>query len=131
MSKVALVYCNTYNYSQVLPAVSRGIQLLGGMDRFAKPSESIVLKPNLLTGADPERCITTHPAVFKAVIEQFKATGARITYGDNPGVAKALISAAKAGLAGVAEEMGILKNGTSKMPLEELPTIRSACRSRL
>lgn len=107
MSIVALVYCNTYEYSQVLPAVSRGIQLLGGMDRFAKPSESIVLKPNLLTGADPERCITTHPAVFKAVIELFKATGARITYGDNPGVVTALISAAKAGLAGVADEMGI------------------------
>jgi uncharacterized protein (DUF362 family)/NAD-dependent dihydropyrimidine dehydrogenase PreA subunit len=107
MSCVALVNCDTYENSNVYRAVSKGVQLLGGIDQFAQPHEKILLKPNLLAGADPERCITTHPSVFKAVAELFKATGARISYGDNPGVASGYLTARKAGLSKVAEELEI------------------------
>jgi uncharacterized protein (DUF362 family)/NAD-dependent dihydropyrimidine dehydrogenase PreA subunit len=80
---------------------------MGGIDQFARPNEKILLKPNLITGAGAERCITTHPSVFKALVEIFKATGASVSYGYNPGVASGFLTARKAGLSKVADEMGI------------------------
>jgi uncharacterized protein (DUF362 family)/Pyruvate/2-oxoacid:ferredoxin oxidoreductase delta subunit len=105
MSLVAVIYCDTYEYSKVYEAVQKGINLLGGIERFALPNEKILLKPNLLTGADPDKAITTHPIVFKAVAEIFKATGAKLNYGDNPGVISALLAARKSGISKVAEEL--------------------------
>lgn len=107
MSVVALVKCDSYAYSQVYPAVKRGIQLLGGVNQFAMPSEKILIKPNLLTGAEPDRCITTHPSVFRAVVELFKEGGVKVSYGDGPGVASGFLTAAKAGLEKVAKETAI------------------------
>lgn len=69
-------------------AVQKGIQLLGGVDVFASPGETIVLKPNILVGDIPDKAVTTHPSVFEAVAEIFKASGARILYGDSPAMSK-------------------------------------------
>jgi uncharacterized protein (DUF362 family) len=66
-AKVALVKCSGYEEDQVYQAVKKGVDLLGGTASFVKPGERIVLKPNVLIGASPERCVGTHPAVFKAV----------------------------------------------------------------
>jgi uncharacterized protein (DUF362 family)/Pyruvate/2-oxoacid:ferredoxin oxidoreductase delta subunit len=107
MSSVALVYCDSYAYKQVYEAVSKGIDLLGGIDQFALAHERILLKPNLLTGANPERCITTHPLVFKAVGQIFSSTGAKVVFGDNPGVVSVFSAAKKSGFSRVAKELGI------------------------
>jgi uncharacterized protein (DUF362 family)/ferredoxin len=46
----------------------------------------VLLKPNILNGADPARGVTTHPAFIAAVIRLLKAAGAqRILGGDSPG----------------------------------------------
>jgi uncharacterized protein (DUF362 family)/NAD-dependent dihydropyrimidine dehydrogenase PreA subunit len=107
MSVVAIIKCYSYDYSQVYESVQRGFNLLGGIERFALPLERILLKPNLLTGADPNRCITTHPSVFKAVAELFKTTGAIISYGDNPGIISPFSAAKKAGISKVADMLKI------------------------
>jgi len=86
MSKVAVIRCESYDYAEVLPAVRRGIELVGGAGAFAAPNESILLKPNWLMPLPPERCATTHPLVFKAVAEIFKETGAVLSCGDSSGV---------------------------------------------
>lgn len=80
MSKVALIYCQSYEYEEVLKAVKKGINLLGGVQQFASPREEILLKPNLLSADPPEKCVTTHPSVFRAVAEVFLASGALVTY---------------------------------------------------
>ncbi len=107
MSKVALVRCETYEYAKVRNAVEEGIHLLGGVDRFAKHGESILLKPNLFAGELPEKCTTTHPSVFKAVAEIFKSTGAKINYGDSPAIGSTFNAAKKSGLVDVGEELDI------------------------
>ena len=61
---VALVPCVSYDMDRVLPAVREGLALLGGVAAFVRPEEKILLKPNLLSRALPQRAITTHPAVF-------------------------------------------------------------------
>ena len=86
MSKVAVIRCEDYRYEHVIAAVQKGISLLGGAGAFADANEKILLKPNWLMAVPPERCVTTHPAVFKAVAETLKATGAELSYGDSPGM---------------------------------------------
>lgn len=85
-SKVAVIPCKEYEQKAVEEAIERGIALLGGWERFLKRSEKILLKPNLLNRADPDRAVTTHPEVFEAVIKNLKEKGFhRLSYGDSPG----------------------------------------------
>ena len=106
-SKVALIYCSSYDLIEVRAAVLKGIELLGGAGKFVQPGEKIVLKVNLLVGEAPEKCVNTHPLVFKAVAELFAAEGAIIKYGDSPGFGSTLAAAKKSGIAGVADELKI------------------------
>lgn len=107
MSQVALVRCESYQYETVRAAVERGLSLIGGIQSLIRPGEKILLKPNLLTGELPEKCVTTHPAVFKAVGELLLQEGAIISYGDSPGFGSPGGAARKAGIAGAAQELGI------------------------
>jgi len=78
---------------------------LGGASAFVKPSENLLLKVNLLAGDVPEKCVTTHPAVFRAVAEQFLAVGATVRYGDSPGFGSSGAAAKKAGITDEAEAL--------------------------
>ncbi len=107
MSTVAIIRCDDYQGDKVQAAVNRGLDLLGGVEQFARPGERILLKPNLLAADPPERCVTTHPAVFAAVAQAFQRQGAQLTYGDSPGIGEMARAAKKSGLAMVADKMGI------------------------
>lgn len=85
-SKVAVIPCTGYDEKQVYEAIEKGIELLGGWDRFARQDEKLLLKPNLLNRADADRAVTTHPAVFGAVARHLKESGfSYLSYGDSPG----------------------------------------------
>ena len=107
MSLVALVRCNEYEYGEVLEAVKKGFSLIGGADKFAKPGETILLKPNMLVGDLPERCSTTNPLVFRAVAEVLSSTNATLTFGDSPGFGQPEMVARRTGIMEVAESMQI------------------------
>lgn len=115
MSKVAVIRCASYDYVEVNAAVKRGLELIGGPLAFIKPGEKILLKPNLLAADPPEKCVTTHPAVFKAVGEVLQQAGAVLSYGDSPGFGTPETAARKAGIAAAAAELQIdmadFKNG--------------------
>lgn len=106
-SKVVLIRCEGYDYSNVLQAVEKGLSLLGGASVFAKKNENIVLKPNMLAGDLPEKCTTTHPSVLKAIGNVFLKTGALISYGDSPGFGSSESVAKKTGIFEAAKEIGI------------------------
>ncbi|MDD6051897.1 MAG: DUF362 domain-containing protein [Clostridiales bacterium] len=83
---VALIPLNTYEQPLVDAAVRQGVELLGGLRQFVNPEEKIVLKPNLLARALPQKAITTHPAVFQAVCRLLREEGFQhLSYGDSPG----------------------------------------------
>ena len=63
---VAIVKCPTYDYPQVLTGVREVLEPLGGMRAFVKRGDRVLLKPNLLAGKHPDKCVTTHPSVVKA-----------------------------------------------------------------
>ncbi len=105
--KVALIRCESYDEDLVNRAVERGLDLLGGAKQFAGKGEQILLKPNLLVPEPPEKCVTTHPAVFKGLARALQLTGAVLSYGDSPAIGSTLRAARKAGIHDVAESMGI------------------------
>lgn len=107
MSNVAIVRCESYEPSEVKTAVQKGLDLLGGVQRYAKKDEKILFKANLLVGDAPEKCVNTHPAVLRAVGEIFKTTGAKLSYGDSPAFGSALAASKKIGMYEVANEIGI------------------------
>lgn len=83
---VALVPLASYDQPLVDEAVRQGIALLGGIEKFVQREEKILLKPNLLGRALPQKAITTHPNVFEAVARLLKVEGYdHISYGDSPG----------------------------------------------
>ena len=85
-SKVAVMRCGSYNENEVYEKIKEGINLLGGIDKFVKKEDKILLKPNLLRKAEADKAITTHPAVFSAVARILKEAGYNnLYYGDSPG----------------------------------------------
>jgi uncharacterized protein (DUF362 family)/Pyruvate/2-oxoacid:ferredoxin oxidoreductase delta subunit len=107
MSKVVLIRCESYEGAAVAAAMRKGFELLGGAGKFARQGEKIILKVNLLLGAAPEKCVTTHPAVLTAAGGLLKAAGAKVYYGDSPSFGSTLAAARKAGMTAPAKEAGM------------------------
>jgi len=55
------------------------------MSTFVSPGQRVLLKMNLLSRALPERAVTTHPEVVRALIREVRACGGIPTVGDSPG----------------------------------------------
>ena len=106
-SKVVLIRCESYQDSEVLEAVAKGLGLLGGPGQFARPGEKIVLKPNVLLGGNPDACVTTHPAVLKAVAKLLQQAGASLSYGDSSSIGKCEGNLRRAGLKDAGDELGL------------------------
>ena len=73
------------DYGQAEEAIRALVEQMGGMGRFVRPGERIVLKANLLRAAPPESAICTHPAVVEAVAKLVKEAGGTPVICDSPG----------------------------------------------
>ena len=73
------------DYSQAETCIRALVEQMGGMGRFVRPGERIVLKANLLRAAPPESAICTHPAVVEAVARLVKEAGGTPVICDSPG----------------------------------------------
>ncbi|MBM7582355.1 uncharacterized protein (DUF362 family)/Pyruvate/2-oxoacid:ferredoxin oxidoreductase delta subunit [Caldicoprobacter guelmensis] len=82
---VALVKCKGYDRQEVDSAVSRAVEMLGGIDRYIKPGMKVLLKCNLLARRRPEEAVTVHPAVVEAVVRVVQSIGATPVIADSPG----------------------------------------------
>jgi len=83
--QVGLVSCDNYGENQILEAVEEAIELAGGIGRYLKPGMHVLVKPNLLMGAEPAKAVCTHPAVLKAVCTIITGLGCTVTVADSPG----------------------------------------------
>lgn len=81
--KVYIVQCK--DYDEVEDKLAALIDLMGGIGRFAKQGEKIVLKVNLLREARPEEAVCTHPSVVAAVGRLAREAGAVPVIADSPG----------------------------------------------
>lgn len=107
MSKVAVIRCESYEHDIVKNAIQKGIESLGGIQKYIKKGEKILLKPNMLSADPPEKCSATNPAILKAAAEIFMSAGAVVSYGDSPGIHSPEAAAKRIGNDRVAQELGI------------------------
>lgn len=79
MAKVSIIKAT---YSD--PKIETLLAPLGGMERFVKKHDKVLLKVNLLSAKEPERAVTTHPEIVRAVAKAVRKAGGEPYIGDSP-----------------------------------------------
>jgi uncharacterized protein (DUF362 family) len=62
------------NYHEL---VARVLEPLGGIGKFVKTGDNVVIKPNMAWDRSPDQAANTHPLVVKALVEQSLDAGAK------------------------------------------------------
>jgi uncharacterized protein (DUF362 family)/Pyruvate/2-oxoacid:ferredoxin oxidoreductase delta subunit len=104
--KVSIVRCPTYNYPRILSEVRNVLKLLGGMRAYVRKGDKVLLKPNLLSAKHPNRWVTTHPLIVKAVAQLVQEEGGIPSIGDSPAIGSIHRVASQTGMKKVADELG-------------------------
>jgi len=85
-SQVSIVKCKSYERREIEDAVRKSVDLIGTISGFVKPTDKVLIKPNLLSASTPDSGIDTHPEFVRAVIKLVKEAGASVILGDSPSV---------------------------------------------
>lgn len=76
-----IVKCKDYNEETIRKALKKTVNFR----EFVKKEDKVLIKPNLLMAANPDRLITTNPALVKEIIRELNKIGAHIIVADSPG----------------------------------------------
>jgi uncharacterized protein (DUF362 family)/NAD-dependent dihydropyrimidine dehydrogenase PreA subunit len=109
---VSIVHCQDYEERHVRESLKTCLHHVGGMDAYVKPGDTVLIKVNLLSPKSPEKAVTTHPALVKAVLEAVLECGGVPQVGDSSGgMMKGHSSTARAmevsGIQHAVESMGV------------------------
>ncbi len=72
-SSPLLVLAKGSDYGQLVGSV---LESLGGMGKFVRPGDKVVVKPNIGWDRTPEQGANTHPLIVKAIVEHCLEAGA-------------------------------------------------------
>ena len=112
--EVALLRCRSYGRPEIESRIEEAFGLLGGAEAVVGKGERVFVKVNGLLPAAPEKSVTTHPEVVRAVVLQLRKVTSDIVIGDSPGglynhaMLKRLYD--RSGFAAVADETGAALN---------------------
>lgn len=110
---VAIKYCPEYT-ADVENTLRAGVDELGGMAKFIKSGQRVLLKVNLLMKKRPEDAVTTHPNVVEAAVRLVQEVGGIPIIGDSPGGPYTMAALntiyTRSGLRDVAERTGAILN---------------------
>ena len=118
MNRIALIATPDYTPATIDASLARLLDELGSLERFIQPGQRVLIKPNLLAGKAPEKAVTTHPELVRAVIEAVQRLGATPLVGDSPGIGAPLQVARACGILAVCEQ-----TGAEFIPFNEATTI--------
>ncbi|MBE9503950.1 MAG: DUF362 domain-containing protein [Proteobacteria bacterium] len=104
--KVSIFECLHYDPAQVADSLSRLLTSLGGMSRYVREGERVLLKPNLLKASPPDKAVTTHPVIIEAVVREVQKAGGIPLIGDSPGIGSMKKIFDVTGMSDVAERTG-------------------------
>ena len=117
--------CSRYDDEIVEAAIRESVAALGGIQQFVKPGQKVILKPNLLRPAAPDKQITTHPTVVRAAVKLVQEAGAIPIIVDSPGGphnrAYLRVLYATTGMDAVARETGVTVNDDLRTSLVSFP----------
>jgi len=80
---------------------------LGGVEKFVRPGARVLIKANMLAAKPPEKAVTTHPEVVRAVVRLVREAGGNPVIGDSQALGSFSKVAEVSGLAQVAAEEGV------------------------
>lgn len=120
LNQVSLKRLSNYTPDQVDQALHDLLAPLGGMEQFVSPGQTVLIKPNLLSGKHPDAAVTTHPQIVRAVIRAVQNAGGHPSVGDSPGVGSPHQVATRAGIMEV-----INKTGARFAPFSESVTVQT------
>ena len=101
---VALKKCDTYDFDLVFQAVKNLFELCPPPDFRGK---TVLLKPNILYGKNPDKAVSTHPVVVAAAVKAFVEGGAKtVLVGESPAVGNSTGAAKSAGIYRAVEDNG-------------------------
>jgi uncharacterized protein (DUF362 family)/Pyruvate/2-oxoacid:ferredoxin oxidoreductase delta subunit len=84
MPVVALAESPSYRSPGIEQAVESALSSVLGDDVALISGKRVLIKPNLLSAREPERGVTTHPAVVGGAVDFFRKHGAKVAVGDSP-----------------------------------------------
>ena len=114
-SKIHLQKLESYSLDSVEQFVRDSLEVLDPKGSLFSSGQKVLLKPNLLKGFKPERCVTTHPVVMEAVCRVLKDLSvSKIVISDSPALGSLAAVANKAGY-GLLEK----KYGAQILPLTD------------
>ncbi len=70
------------SYSNVKTSIIKCLEHIGGIQRFVKKGDVVLIKPNLCDPFEAEKGVTTHPLFIKAVAELVQEQGASVWVGE-------------------------------------------------
>ena len=107
-SKVHLQKIADYSLDNVEQFVRDTLKALDPEASLFGPGQKVLLKPNLLRGFKPERCVTTHPVVVEAVCRVLKDLSVQqIVISDSPALGSLSAVADKAGYGLLEKKYGV------------------------
>ncbi len=81
---VILSRCSDYSQPGIAEALQKQFELLGGLEKFVKPGDSVLLKPNFIAPRSRRHATQTDPAVIIETARLLKDFGAKPFVGDSP-----------------------------------------------
>lgn len=81
---VILSRCSDYNRTSIAEAIERQFKLLGGLEKFVTPGDTVLLKPNFIAPRSHRHATQTDPAVVLETARLLKDFGAKPFVGDSP-----------------------------------------------
>ena len=106
METVSITTSAGYEHSSLRRAIIGLLEPLGGISAFIGSGDRVLLKPNMLAAKEPDRAVTTHPALVLVVAELVMGAGGIALIGDSPGIGGFLRVAEKSGIRGAAQKSG-------------------------
>ncbi len=102
---VIIKKCDEYSSEKIQSVIENGLSLSGGIEKFIKKNEKVLIKVNSLSSSAPETGINTHPEFLRAIIKLIKKVTDKIYIGDSPAPGNSFKSAAfKNGMLSVINE---------------------------
>ncbi|MDR1965113.1 MAG: DUF362 domain-containing protein [Synergistaceae bacterium] len=82
--EVGIARCASYDPGEVAESLALAIERAGGMPPIESPD--VLIKANLLSPSAPDRAVTTHPEVLRAIVGEVRKIGNHpVHIADNPG----------------------------------------------
>ncbi len=109
MSKatVALTRCTDYDPDKISNCLNRQFELLGGLSRFVKSGDTVLIKPNFIAPRSASHATQTHPVIIIELARLLLDFGAKPFVGDSPAWQNVFVCANKLRLDKPLEKLGV------------------------